>query len=190
MAAEVIVGIEQRKFIIHPEILCKQSQFFQSACSQRWNADSKPIALPDTTPQTFNDYLTLVYRDKVGKAQEVQSYIARLIRLYLFADKLGDLKAANKGIDRIIKFSNRNATAPEYGIVAMVMTETPENSPLRSLMVGLYVHEVTANSFRRRPYNIPAWISCTDGERVCQDSQWRYRGEAHQISAEMLLSPT
>jgi hypothetical protein len=106
----------------------------------------KPIVLQDAMPQTFNDYLTLLYQDRLAKANEVQAYFARLIRLYLLADKLGDLKTANKPIDRIIKFSDRNASAPEYGIVEMVVAETPENLPLRRLMVDFYVHEVTANS--------------------------------------------
>jgi hypothetical protein len=39
-------------------------------------------------PQTFNDYLSPLYQDKLAKAKEVQSYFARLIRLYLLADRL------------------------------------------------------------------------------------------------------
>ena len=146
-AAEVIVGHEKTKFIVHTSILCQQSTFFKAAFSQRWNAERTSITIPDTTSTTFNDYLTLVYRDKVAKATEVQAYFVRLIRLYLLADKLGDLKASNKTIDKIIKFSDRNASAPEYATVAMVMAATPENSRLRRLMVDFYVFEVTEQSF-------------------------------------------
>ena len=154
-AAEVLVGHEKTKFVVHTSILCQQSTFFQAAFSQRWNAERTPITIPDTTSTTFNDYLTLVYRDKVAKAREVQAYFVHLIRLYLLADKLGDLKASNKTIDKIIKFSDRNASAPEYATVAMVMAATPENSRLRRLMVDFYVLEVTKESFDEEAKDYP-----------------------------------
>lgn len=68
--------------------------------------------------------------------------------VYILADKLGDLHSANLIIDEIVHVSNKAQDLPgPPASVSHALSATPENSPLRRLLVDYYVHEIDDSDF-------------------------------------------
>lgn len=140
---EVIVGKENTKFYVHPEVISVRYKFFKSALSQAWRNDKKPIDLSDTHPQTFSNYLKLLYQNDTSPAKNVENTFSKFTRLYWLADKLGDLQSTNATIDAIIKFSDQKKCVPSApASVNLILRCTPDNSPLRQLLVDYFVNEL------------------------------------------------
>jgi hypothetical protein len=55
------VGREGRLFAAHEDILC-QSSFFEAACRNQFQAQSKRISLPDEEPEVFSAVLEYLYK--------------------------------------------------------------------------------------------------------------------------------
>lgn len=137
---EVLVGGQKERFVVHRDILCARSPFFNSACSERWRKSGQSIKLPEDDPDVFNTYLLYAYRQP--SASEDVEYI-RYINTYILADKLGDLAAANDIMDDMIHHGEKTNTNPVGESSKIVFERTPDSSPLRRLMVDLYVNETT-----------------------------------------------
>ena len=57
---EVLVGKEQRAFLLHKDIISERAPFFEAACSERWLDGSKPVLMPDDDALTINIWLSCV----------------------------------------------------------------------------------------------------------------------------------
>ncbi|KAK3691467.1 hypothetical protein LTR37_018664 [Vermiconidia calcicola] len=140
---EVLVGNNEVKFTVPQDLICERSSFFKSACSETWNASKQPIELTDADPQTFSEYLKCVYQSAFSEHGESKPMRCRF-RLYILADKLGDLVSANLVMDEIINCSDRISQIPDDLCIDLAMKSTPSNSPLRRLTRDYYVFEADA----------------------------------------------
>ena len=134
------VGLHEVKFIVHPDVITQRSKFFKSACSPAWGDNTEPVKLPDTTPQIFSNYLRVLYRSSVPPPGGNGLY-NDLARIYILADELGDLQSANMVMDELIKSCEKDSKCPGPSCVNLIIKSTPDNSPLRRLIVDYYTHE-------------------------------------------------
>lgn len=136
--AEILVG--PKKFLVYRDILCARSHFFKAALSEEWNAQRRPIELPDENPRDFDRYLKCVYNRKPD-VDECGAEPDHLVNTYVLADKLGDSIAANAIADKITQWSRDTDGLPGLVSVNTAFMKLPVTSPMRRLMVDFYVHE-------------------------------------------------
>lgn len=72
-----------------------------------------------------------------------------LIKLYVLADKLIDLHAANLVIDELIRLTDTLEGLPGQCFANIVYECTPSSSPLRALFRDWYLHECPYTWFQR-----------------------------------------
>ncbi|KAK5679875.1 Ankyrin repeat and BTB/POZ domain-containing protein 1 [Elasticomyces elasticus] len=140
----VLVGEEQKEFIVHKDPISLRSTFFTAAASETWNAAGKPIELQEYTPNVFSDYLKCVYTDAVDieDTKEVHTQeINHAISIYVLADYLGDCRSMNLVIDSMIQWRIRNNSNPPPVCICHLYQCTSAGSRLRRLFVDLHIHQ-------------------------------------------------
>lgn len=146
----VLVGPAEQQFIVHKNIICARSKFFEAACSERWLKSAKKlIALPEVLPQVFQKYLSWAYSGELdlswaaskdmdtlkvvdGLLYETDRMVARGIELYLLGDRLDDIGLRNKTIRMLVSDTSK---LPRPSTAHRVWDNTPENSPIRRMIV-------------------------------------------------------
>lgn len=97
------------------------------------------MRLPDVRPQHFQPFMQWLY---TGHPYDVDKTVdlrcSMLADLYILGDKLEAPKFRNLIIDQLIERIVKHNRHP-VGIISIVYEHTPESSPLRRLMVDLYI---------------------------------------------------
>jgi hypothetical protein len=130
---KILVGEEERVFLVHKSALTARSQFFKTAMGGKWQeAQDGVVKLPDDDGDTFALYEQLVYTGKVpafDDSEETERKVVTsygrswidcvsnhckpewelLSRLYVLAEKLQDLAAKNATVDAMIEKVQRKA---------------------------------------------------------------------------------
>lgn len=135
-------------FIVHKDILCANSKFFQAACSERWLRSTeaeRKIKLPEVDPQVFQGYLSWIYSgeldlsaftftQKETSAMQINAArdVAKYVELYLLGDRLDDIGLRNKTMRTLVL--ETHATARPI-TANRVWDNTPGNSPIRRMIV-------------------------------------------------------
>ena len=137
--------------MVHKEVICRRSPFFEAACAERWSQTdtSKDTELPEDDAGTFNTYLQYLYSGGEGAFASLGDHPSKTalrvsskpaLRVYLLADKLGDLTAANAVVDELIRNVDEGTTFPSAKNVSMVFDNTIPSSPIRRLLVDFWMH--------------------------------------------------
>lgn len=73
----VLVRQEKKRFTVYHDIMSERSSFFKAAPSSRWTQDSQaPTDLTDHYPETFTNYLQLIYGGGcIQPDEEVTQYV-------------------------------------------------------------------------------------------------------------------
>jgi len=144
----VLVGADERQFLVHRKVICAKSKFFRAARSKRWlERKEKTIILPNVNPSTFQSCLIWVYSNLLNVEEVViddiygdpddfaddDRHVAKLVELYLLGDVLDDVRLRNKAMQTLVKHTKRS---PRRYTVTRIWDKTPENSPLRKMMVS------------------------------------------------------
>jgi hypothetical protein len=140
---QVLVGPDEKVFVVHKEVIIARSPFFEAASSERWNKLDQNIKLPEDEPHIFSRYLQCVYQDVVIAKGNLglASQLTQLVKLYIMADKFGDLTSSNLIIDKFMDDSDKAFVSPGCSLVKYTYSRTAPTSPLRRLMVDYYMHE-------------------------------------------------
>jgi hypothetical protein len=141
----VFIGASKQLFLVHTEVICAKSKFFKAACNKRWFCGKeRKVTLPDVEPQVFQHYVTWVYSGRVdisssitkddpkASKEERQRIVAMHLELYLLGDVLDDVLLRNKAIRLPVMDAS---ILPRANTVRRVWEKTPENSPVRRLLV-------------------------------------------------------
>lgn len=148
------VGPSEKSFVVHTDVITRQSLYFRAACSDRWLKEgSKALKLPDDDADIFEIYLHWLYssevhvgdtemtlEDEEEYGNEVR-FDMRCVRLFVLADKLGDVTAANAVSDRIVDNCEETRNLFSKRAVRVAFEQLPQNSPLRRFCIDYYVHE-------------------------------------------------
>lgn len=144
----VLVGPDEQLFLIHEDLICAKSNFFAAACSdsKRWvEGKEKQVRLPEVNPSVFQSYLSWVYStslnitelttDQIDQDQLPDTRnrnVAKHLELYFLGDVLDDVRLRNK-VMQILVLDTDNA--PCLQTIARVWEKTPEDSPVRRMIV-------------------------------------------------------
>lgn len=161
----VRVGLDDdaREFLVYSSTIKEHSTFFAAACSERWTSSGTlkgVVNLPDDHPLIFDLYLRCVHTGEVdlddlerfvfsgtdmSDPEERDEAVARFIRLYVLADKLGDCASANMIIDALIEY-----VGDDWWIcnahIRLAFDNTPELSPLRRFLIDTLAYNCTAET--------------------------------------------
>ncbi|KAK6433838.1 hypothetical protein LTR95_009989, partial [Oleoguttula sp. CCFEE 5521] len=153
-------------FPLPRELFLSQSPFLKAAVSSTWTQDpGKPVDLSDHSAETFNDYINCVYLTRVPMPDFTppedasddddgptwmptepfvctRTDFGSLIRIYVLADKLGDLATANIVMDAIVEYASAAmANFDDQDIRSIYEATAGVSNPLRKLCVYQYVLE-------------------------------------------------
>lgn len=176
---EILVGAGKKLFVVHTAVIVPRSPFFEAALSKRWSGDGRPIELLDDEPDIFDFYLHTLYKDNVditgegrisGESDgeylnelddetdgsiEAEKTMRRMVKTYILADRLGDLKSCNIIVDHLITISDKLDNVPWPKTVSLAYDTSPQGSPIRRLMVDFYAYDATADVVSERSHSLP-----------------------------------
>jgi len=183
---KILVGANETVFVIDEKSLAARSKFFNNALKGRWKeAEDKIVRLPDDEASIFAVYKQLVYTGRIP-CMEVQKppieyrrmpdhcdiptacckEYESLCSLYVFADKIQDLRAKSSTTAALVwKINDEtgqlendgNVCFPSAQAISIMYLNTPRNCPGRVVLARAYAfygHEYTslpgANEVPRR----------------------------------------
>lgn len=159
----IIINEEQpdlvASFHVPEGLLTEKSEFFQAACRNEWKeATSRVIKLPDVEPDIFSLYLFWVHRGKLAVRNEwdprdedwyehANLAQTRLIKLWILADRLADIKLRNATMDEMIAAVGRLSNEYSFDLFTPDMTNvvwsaTTTGRPLRRLLLDYHISNV------------------------------------------------
>jgi hypothetical protein len=179
------------KFVVHEDILCKGSPFFASACKEEWKQGREHyIPLKDDEPSIVDLYLQWIYTGRIFSrpsdegGSESEEELSILVESFIFGEKVqnGDFKDAV--VDAIVSSfptpTTKKKKPPPPPSLALCVDKayagTPEASPLRNLLVAMYMTR------GRR-----AWLHGTTNKDFLADLAGRLLDERRWAMAELDL---
>ena len=153
---EVGTGDDLRSFTVHGAFLTFRSLFFRKALSGAWKeAKERLIKLPEDDSDTFELYLQVVY----GLPMSIEpnplfdEYPGRseqeaLAKLYVFAEKVQDVRAKNTIMKAFLKSvwkvrSDGLCYVPARGSIHVIYEGSTPGSSMRRLLVDIYAYGIT-----------------------------------------------
>jgi hypothetical protein len=154
----VLVGPDERGFILHQDLVCTKSKFFRAACSKQWlEGQEKVVRLPEAKVAAFQMFCHWVYFDDIAKptrtgtSDEIDVNVEQksLVELYLLGDTLDDVSLRNRTKSMLLTSMHDLETLVGSAIVRLVWTSTPPGSLLRKMIVDVTVGTQTAEDFAK-----------------------------------------
>lgn len=147
-ALNIKVGVKsevkdnQEEYVVHAELLCYYSPFFKAATSGNWaEAKTGVVHLPDDDPRVFEVFQDWIYGARLGlmSGQDVDTSL--LLALWVFGDKVQVPGFQNAAIEAL---RDRTCNPPrqfKLKDIKFAFENTAEESPLRKIIIDLYVWE-------------------------------------------------
>lgn len=162
----MLVGEEEKRFVLHKAIVTTKSAFFRAACSGRFKESTdKIVRLPESDVASLEVYLQWIYTGNivVVNAEEVTEEEAKdgssrylaLAELYVLADHLDDIHLRNAVIDAIVDLRMAIGRCPPPKVPAVAYKETPEGSNLRKLLTDYYTSCNDVKWFKENGSTLP-----------------------------------
>ena len=161
----VLVGKEEKRFILHQDAVCAKSKFFKAACSKQWREGQERIVrLPEAGVATFKAYSAWIYSGDVAENTctstssdgEKRTTLASLVDLYLLGDTLDDVKLRNKVVMMLFTSIRSMNMLPCISGVQQIWKSTPSGSLLRKMLVDAFVSRLERNGFASCAPSYPA----------------------------------
>lgn len=135
----LLIGLTQQKFLVPRLLLNSVSSFFKAATDGRWLRNNT-IQLPSDNAVIFNTFLQWAYTGEiVGETGGVESEVRKVMKLYVFADKLGATKLKNDTIDliRSIEYADGLRQIEEFNFA---FGNTADTSKLREYLIDEWLY--------------------------------------------------
>lgn len=150
----LVVGEAEYRFLVHQDLLCKQSPYFAAAAEEKWKEGQEHrIPLQCDNPRTIGLYVQWIYGGKIysrlreERAEDDPTYneLSLLVEAFIFGEMVQDGRFKDVVIDSLIASINTPGKEgkrwyPSGPMVDRAYEGTPEGSPLRKLMVDIYAH--------------------------------------------------
>lgn len=159
----ILVGADQRSFQVHKDKICAKSEFFADLCArQAWHQQqANTIWLANAEDPVFKAYMYWVsdgvVRLGVG-ADDIQGSYMRQVKLYVLGDKLGDAGFRSAVIRHIMvqMTSPTTRTYPSADVIAHLYQHITGPSPLKTLMVEMFVSRLNRDVWDQTASNFPS----------------------------------
>ena len=153
----VLVGPQERRFIVHKNIICRSSAFFRLACTGEWKeVRDRTVKLHERDPVSFEVYLGWLYTGEVDLRTEDDGYpgtaderygvkispdecgelMLYLVNAYSLGDLFQDARYCNTVIDDIVRLAEGSGLLPH---LALLSGKVPQTSKLARLFVDYWV---------------------------------------------------
>ena len=129
----MLVGLKTVDFMMHKDLLCKQSMAFNTLLKKPRPLGNNLLVLDHSvvTVHYFNEWL---YTGTI-KAQDWQS----LLDVYIFAEKYAILNLQDKVVNKMIQQTySGDVKSPSCTLISSKWSELAADSPLRNLLVKTY----------------------------------------------------
>lgn len=154
------------------ELICDCSLYFHEVFKNRFTQRrTEPVLLSDADPDTFAEFLAWAYCGEVFKGQSSVAWI-QLCRLWVLADKLGAPKLQNLVIEHCNKRYDLDSGLVDRSAVEFVYNNTLPGSPLRRLVVDIWLQRLKKDHFDFVKKDLPRLFL----EDLC--SEWIERNES------------
>lgn len=136
-------------FVLQQEVLARQSDFFKAALKKEWAKRSAEdvttviICMPADYPEVFSIYAEWLYSGAIYSinntaASQIDTEFKELALAHILGEKLIDRTFKNAIIDAFIEKIISDRTI-DPALPVLVYDNTPSPSPLRRLLVDIYV---------------------------------------------------
>jgi hypothetical protein len=191
----LLVGSDEQKFVVHESCIIRNSDFFKAALKKEWAEGQTPtIKLPEENcVETLVNYLNFAYREKLPtediKAKADGGFtgdpFTALAKLYVIGERILDRSVQSAVIREIlrlvtIKSKGKGARSyPETTSVTVTYSGTSAGSPLRRLMVDLYVKAGTGSwNYSKHPeFLMDLWKALLEEKTLAQKTIPDFRGQ-------------
>ncbi|KAL8711306.1 MAG: hypothetical protein Q9220_004203 [cf. Caloplaca sp. 1 TL-2023] len=129
-------------FVTHAQLLTHHSPVFRTMMNGNWaEAKTGVINLTDDKPKVYEIFQNWLYERSLCISQSQAGDTRLLLCLWVFGDKYQVPAFQNATID-ILRFLKTNSTRLfNYGDIVYVFENTQEGSPLRQLILDLFIWE-------------------------------------------------
>lgn len=137
------VGESRVPFDVHLELLCTCSPYFDHLFRKRTKKsfDDQAIHLPDMEPDLFAEIVLWMYRSKLSLGELQKKKMNYLLKLWLLAKNL-EIPELQDSLMPLLKGRAEEDTREILcnDAVSLIYTQTLPNSPLRHLVVDIYIN--------------------------------------------------
>lgn len=160
----VLVGSEEKRFMLHQDAVCAQSKFFQAACSNKWReGQEKVVRLPEVEPVHFKVYCDWIYSDEVSEvtatqeeeSEEKAAEDKRLMEIYVLGDTLDDVALRNRVVLMFWKRMRSYKFLPSAEVWQWVWGSLPQGSLMRRMVVDVLVSRLCRKDFALKVSQYP-----------------------------------
>lgn len=154
----VVVGSEERSFVVHKDVVCASSKFFKAACSTRWKeGQEKVVRLPTVKPAVFEMYMDWLYFGKIvnSASYATPSLLDPFIHLSLLGDMVDDKNLRNKAMDALQAKAYEEKVSPCPRQIHHIWENTSERSMLRKWALDIVFLRRGPNGFEENVAKYP-----------------------------------
>ncbi|OQO01633.1 hypothetical protein B0A48_12669 [Cryoendolithus antarcticus] len=156
----LLVGPYETKMAVHASHLQNSSEFSKLALQKWWQeGEERTIRLPEERPDDFRYYLHFLYKHEIATEPldnpagfDIAERYAFHADLYLLGERMQDRDFKNAIIDCMIETNElrnecNDTECPHVDTITTVYEGTPAPSPMRRLLVDMYVRQGDATWF-------------------------------------------
>ncbi|CAG8955128.1 hypothetical protein HYFRA_00007143 [Hymenoscyphus fraxineus] len=137
----LFVGPTREEFTIHKQLICALP-FFRAAFEGGFVERDGKMDLPEETPEIISLFVGWIYQGKIESIY-TQSHVNNLFYLYLFAEKICEIRLMDMTIDAIQDISLACDAKLEPKTFFDVCQNTPINSNIMDFCIALYAQQMT-----------------------------------------------
>jgi hypothetical protein len=155
---KVLVGPEEQFFIVHKDVICAKSKFFEAACGPGENGQEGTVRLPKVDLKVFQHYVDWAYGETLVAGSTVDEDEEMAINLHLLRGVLDDVKLRNQTIKALTSHSAINKKAPNAADTKAIWAGTTPKSLLRKWVVDELVMRGNRDRFERDIADYPTGL--------------------------------
>lgn len=180
-------GKKDSKFIVHKEILCAASPFFEAACKLEWQRVEKDIIrLPEDDPEVIKAFIHWIYfngdiqlplesRDRRNPIDRPEGL---LVKLYILGDKYQMPRLRNQAVDALDRYHEANLVGFSLKVLDYASKNAAKHSALRTFLAVTaiatwdwdqfdelneklypeFIHDVAIHLMRSRDEGLPSRV--------------------------------
>jgi hypothetical protein len=130
-----MVGSDAVMFHVHEGVLA-QSPFFANALKPAWvsSRESKPINLEHVDPDIFTPYVQWLYSHQIDIAHDTMQWA----KIFVLGEQFMDVEFQNMMVEVLVRCCEAKKY-PICGKIDIIYSGTTKRSPVRRLLVDIYV---------------------------------------------------